>query len=400
MKHSTVTIQRNGRAMRECINSRIASSLTTFSCVVTFSFFLGMATVASAGARPSFSLDLSVWRATHIVLATEGDLIDGHIKIIESWKGDLEPGARVVLPGLADFADVESRRVHNWWYPQDLPEPYARVVTGSRTILFLVKPDPAERTSSTNFFRRIVSSKATAWLPAVAYRDSGFKFSVAWLERGEAYAFRQVMNPGPVVLAHIGTAVDIKARVVGIDVISTSLGKAIDGRDSVLAGQCLKAFEKRKFYYGAQASIESLGRMGTVALPTLRRLLGNESLLDLHSDVISAMAAAGRTGAARDLATTVEEGLRFWQERLPTLTRGWWNSAPDDERRLLRNRYGILSAALQALRPLRYAPCREDISALRNLWQSDETLNDVGDGAMIRACDAVLEELDRESPYP
>ncbi len=53
------------------------------------------ASSASAAIRPSFYLDYSVWKATHIVLATEGDSIDGRLRVIESWKGNLEAGAGV-----------------------------------------------------------------------------------------------------------------------------------------------------------------------------------------------------------------------------------------------------------------------------------------------------------------
>jgi hypothetical protein len=47
---------------------------------------------AGAGIRPSFNLQNCSWHATHVVVATEGEKIDGVLKVLESWKGDLAPG--------------------------------------------------------------------------------------------------------------------------------------------------------------------------------------------------------------------------------------------------------------------------------------------------------------------
>src|SRR5262245_709907 len=54
--------------------------------------------------RPAFSLDAVAWQATHIVVATEGQKIDGELEILESWKGDLKKGDRIRIPELAAFA--------------------------------------------------------------------------------------------------------------------------------------------------------------------------------------------------------------------------------------------------------------------------------------------------------
>ncbi len=358
-----------------------------------FFLLVAIASPTSAGIRPSFQLDHSVWKATHIVLATEGDLIDGRLRVIESWKGNLEPDTEIILPELADFADAKSRRVHDWWQRRDLPEPYARVVSGSRMVLFLVEFDPTDKT-------RPSDSKPRAWLPASYHGHGGFKVSVAWLERGEAYAFVQVLNPGPSVLTHRGTGVEMKARVVEFGVIQAHLGEAVDRRAPVLAAQSLRAFHRQEFYCGAKASIKSLGRMGGVALPMLRRLLDDRTLSHWHPDIISSLVAAGGADVAPDLTAIVKEGLAFWQERLPTLKKGWWNSAPDNERGGLRNKYKRLLAALRALRPLRYKPCRAVVSAVRDLWQSDDTLSDIGDSQMARACNAVLDGLSGEPTAP
>jgi len=380
--------------MRNTIRIRRAMPKLMFQLSAGFFFLVVIAAPTSAAIRPSFYLDYSVWKATHIVLATEGDVIDGRLSVIESWKGDLEPDTNVILPELAGFADAKSRRVHDWGQRQDLPEPYARVVTGSRIVLFLVASAPTTQTTSSE-------SKPRAWLPASYFGHGGFKVSVAWLERGEAYAFVQVENPGPSVLTHLGTAIEMKARVVAFDVIQANLGKAVDGRDPLVAAQSLRAFHRQAFSYGAKGSIESLGRMGEVAVPVLRQLLGDRTLSHRHPDIVSSMVAAGGADVAPDLTAVVQEGLAFWQERLPKLEKkDRWNSGTDNERRGLLEQYGRLLAALRALRPLRYAPCRDVVSAVGDLWQSYDALKDIGDGQMHRACEDVLDGLGNASPSP
>ena len=46
---------------------------------------------------PSFNLDESAWHATHIVVVSEGQKIDGELRVLESWHGDLRRGERLVL---------------------------------------------------------------------------------------------------------------------------------------------------------------------------------------------------------------------------------------------------------------------------------------------------------------
>src|SRR5215470_749412 len=90
---------------------------------------------ASGGIRPSFSPEASGWRATDIVVVTEGGEIDGVLKILETWKGDLKPGQTIIVPELAEFRTDEARSVDKSW--DSNPKKELRYVTGQRMILFL-----------------------------------------------------------------------------------------------------------------------------------------------------------------------------------------------------------------------------------------------------------------------
>ena len=164
------------------------SSLTRMPHVVACVLVISAASQAWAGRRPSFYLDYSLWKATHIVLATEGEAIDGRLTVMESWKGDLAQGAELILTELAGFADERSRQVSWRGKTQDLPEPYVDLVTGSRMVLFLVKSaQPQEG--------KAADKQASVWKPASYAGQDGLKVSVVWIENGETYAFQQIMNP-------------------------------------------------------------------------------------------------------------------------------------------------------------------------------------------------------------
>ncbi len=353
---------------------------------------IAIATPASAAILPSFHLDSSVCKATHIVLATEGDIIDGRLRVIESWKGDLEQDTEVVLPELADFADAESRRVRYWGQRPDLPAPYVRAVTGSKIVLFLIKSEPTERASPS-------APESFVWLPASHYgSQGGFKVAVAWIEKGEAYAFQQFINPGPSLITHLGTAIEMKAKVAAFVTIETALEKAVSTQDPILATQVLKAYHRQEFYTGTSRAMSALGSMGEAALPMLRGLLNDGTQSHFHPGVLSTMVTAGGASVAPDLIAVIEKELEYWKNHAPELKKGWWNSAPKNERIALQREYFLLMEALRALRRLRYAPCRNVVLAVRDLWQSERALKDLDQ--MIQECDDVLDRLGNASPSP
>ena len=337
-----------------------------------------------AAIRPSFEFDYSVCKATHIVLATEGQSIDGRLKVLESWKGDMSPGSTILLPELAEFADEQQRRIH-WWGLDDLPEPYVRFVTGSRMMLFLVKNSDQQ-----NLDKPVVNNKA--WQSAAYF--GGLKVSAVWIEHGEAYAYRQTVNPGPSLLEHFGTAIRMKARVAAYVTICTDLEAAIKETNPVHAAQTFSAFLDSDFHKGARVSLDAIGNMGECSLPTLRRLLSDVTLRHLHDEIIATMVRAGGSIVTPDLLKIVNKELDYWSRQAPDLTVGWWNADPANQRKLLREHYSKL---LEALRQLQVIGCNEEcknvVTNTLKLWKTTPALHDIGDGQMARTCAALLEKV-------
>ncbi len=130
---------------------------------------LALAATSLGERLPAFFTDDVAWDATHIVVAIEGETIDGKFKVLESLEGDLKVGAALTVPELAVFKDPKRRVSHEGFRP-------SQQVTSRRVLLFL------KRT-------------ADGWKPATTWGD--MDVSAAWVENGEAYALVQVLNPGP-----------------------------------------------------------------------------------------------------------------------------------------------------------------------------------------------------------
>ncbi|MEM8882660.1 MAG: hypothetical protein AAGD14_01160 [Planctomycetota bacterium] len=63
--------------------------------------------VSAHAAGPAFDLRIGLARSTHIVVVSEGAVVDGQVSILEAWRGPLRVGARLELPALKAFADRE-----------------------------------------------------------------------------------------------------------------------------------------------------------------------------------------------------------------------------------------------------------------------------------------------------
>ena len=161
-----------------------------------------IASEASGYPAPTFSIEDAAPRATHIVLATEGDEIDGQLTVIDSWKGDLKANEVIKVPEMKAWSRVEARRIlgdyENWYRVthSELINHLPTHVSGKRIVLFLIKD-------------------ADRWRPAS--KTGEIEMSVAWVEGRYVLAYRQHFNPGPVELwPSRETAEEFKANVAKV----------------------------------------------------------------------------------------------------------------------------------------------------------------------------------------
>jgi len=172
---------------------------------------------------PSYLAD-----ATDIVVVTEGGKIDGEVKVLDVWKGDLEKGEWITVPELAGFAGKKSRAVSG--RPQGKvplsvrPRMAAFRIKGylyGRSPLFVADHVTCKRLVL--FLKRV--SEAVEKLPegdggdSVHYVPAGLegniKTSVAWIEHGWAYFYTCFVSPGEVTLmGPEKSEKDLKAEVM------------------------------------------------------------------------------------------------------------------------------------------------------------------------------------------
>jgi hypothetical protein len=341
-----------------------------------------LAAPASAARRPSFDLDYSAWKATHVILVTEGPTIDGKLDVIESWKGDLAPGSQATVPALAAFADEGTRQVYRHGL-RDLPEPYVRSVTGARMVLFLTRTSSPQDGGPPG-------PALDGWQAASQFGD--FDTSVVWIERGEAYAYRQSTNPGPSRIEHDSSVIEMKVRIACLTMIQSELQIAIRENDPIRAAQVFRACHQYNFFGAARESIISMGNMGDRSVAALRPLLRDITTVGWYPTIIAAMAKAGGRTVSSDLIDVIREDLSFWSEEAPNLKDDWWNVDPDDHRQLRRLHYERLLQTLQSLAAPVEASDRSLIVKTRNLWRTTAALASVDKGRIAGACNALLQE--------
>jgi hypothetical protein len=342
---------------------------------------LAVLALAAAGIGPSFDEDGCAWDATHVVVVTEGAAIDGAVEVLESWKGDLKRGDRLTVPELARFARRKARAVGKLDDGGDDDRP-ARV-TGARMALFLIRARPG-------------APGTPVWRPAnLAWGK--MEVSVAWFERGKAYAVFQQFNPAPSeILSLQMTEAQLKGRVARVTGFQAYLARTAATADPAALAAALLRAARFESHHVPRAAIRSAAGAGPRVLPGLRAVLTDESLRESHPDALRALAEAGGAATGPELTAALERELAAWRKVGPGLKQGWWNGSeglPWAETERLRNRYSVTLAALEALREVRFPGCRKAVAELQELWRMNPQLRVGSPDEVNGECSRLLFEL-------
>ena len=317
---------------------------------------------------PSFFTDDVAWGATHIVVATEGETIDGKFKVLESLEGDLKVGAALTVPELAVFKDPKRRVIHEGFRP-------SQQVTSRRVLLFL------KRT-------------ADGWKPATTWGD--MDVSAAWVENGEAYALVQVLNPGPRQMTNVGTEKAMRQRIGVVRAAHDKLAKAKAIEDPRKSAEALALLVGSPVPAASAAAVETLGTCGEAALPVIERLLDNAELYQHHGNLVRELGNAGQKAAGPRLLRILKAELAFWKKTGPNLPVGWWNGTGADPNEVmrLRYRYGRTLGTINAIVGVDHRPAAETTKELADFWRSLPQLHDKsGIDQMTKNADAAYKAL-------
>jgi hypothetical protein len=348
--------------------------------------------------RPSFELEACAWAATDIVIASEGDHIDGQLQVQKVLAGALKKGDALEIPELAEFRTGEKRTVLPQWY-QDTGGDAPRVLTGQTLSLFLKRGGPEGQT----------------WSPAASF--GGMDVSILWLEEDAAYGFTQVINPGPAVLTRQEVSCEELEETV-LEIVKNRMAVAACEamEDPAARAKAAMVLVGSTDYRAQNNGFRVLGGCGQEALPHLRALLADGNRTHFYRTAVTAPARAEGTAAlgqlqqlrsgvtafvhaggpavVPELTAMVEAELAFWKTTAPTLQLQWWNNMDDKRLGALRERYGFVLTILHSLKELRSPDCRPAVTAFRDYWRSLPQLEDQsGLDQMSQACDAVLTAL-------
>ncbi len=326
-----------------------------------------------AGIRPSFALDYCAWNATDIVVATEGEEIDGNFTVLETLKGELYTNQLISVPELALFKSEQSRLVNDG-FPGEVNNNPPRYVSGKKMILFL-KKDAADKWKSAAFFGEM-------------------NVSVVWLEAGKAFAFAQIENPGPSILIEYSHS-EIEIREKAYEIIETrnSIDSALKIKNKAGRAEELEKFVESDKYFIRREVFSELQKCGESALPVLRKLLNDDSLLGIHNEIIESLATAGGIKTGNELTAIVKEELKFWKKTAPDLEQDWWNNI-DSELINRRSHYSKVLEAIRQLKNLKFAGSKKIVMQFRDFWRSQPKLEDKnGLSQMSEECDELLKEI-------
>lgn len=329
--------------------------------------------------RPSFDLEGNIWNATDIVMASEGDEIDGKLEVRKVFSGNLAEGNALTIPELAVFRAKERRTVpHNFFGRSDDELP--RVLSGKQLVLFL-KRDGAG------------ADGEPTWKSA--HRYGGMDVSVVWINEGRVYGFTQIMNPGDAILVDQGaSAEEFEERLRTLIAAHQSMVACRALPDPKMRAKQAAAMMDSPVYSVVTEAFSLLADCGEEALPYLRKVLADEGKLHLHDDALKAFGLAGGVAVVPEICAMVEAELKFWKATAPDLKQGWWNNMEDPRVGGLRERYGFVLEAFYTLKRLKSPTCEPAVTAFRDYWRSLPQLEDPsGLDQMSEACDAVLEVL-------
>jgi hypothetical protein len=324
---------------------------------------LAIVPTAFGGIRPSFRLDHSAWKATHIVIAIT-TATDGTFEVVESLKGDLHVGARLVIPDLRPSDEAEPI-VSSLESPESvLCHPGSRLIpkqpVGSRVILFLVggTHEPASQGKA----------EVEEWKPS-DIMDS-MQASVLWIEGNGLYSFEQVMNPGLPLLCQLRESeTDVRNRVAEIAQIQSQIAADLSVPDGTERAERLRQYVDSSILPVRLAALEELGKSGPAAIPVISRMIDDPSFSHESSDLIHALVNAGGKAAGPELTRRLQRELEFWKSKGPTLRRNWWNENLNGNSPF-RAHDSVSYELIVGLHKILYQPALATAVEFRKVWQS------------------------------
>ncbi len=340
--------------------------------MVLFAASVCCGSVASAEIRPTFSLHLA-YRASDIVVVSEGEEIDGILRVLQTLKGDLAEGATLTIPELAAYHSPEMRKVKHW--PSDQAK--EMTVSCSRMVLFLKKGPKRDNDHG-------------VWEPA---GFSDISVSTVWIENDKVYGIEQPRNPGPAFLTRIPYLKDEADLMSSVTLLVKSQRVLSESKGIPDLAERARALSKTLPWTTLQKeTYEELGKCGQEAVSILRSLLPRDDFNHNHKHAVRAFAKAAGKSAGPELDALLKSEMAYWRETASQLKPHWYSENGYSGEAWIR--YGILAAILRALADNNCEGWRETVIATRDFLCAQPALeNAEGMGKVADTCDYLLTNL-------
>ena len=343
---------------------------------------------AFAGVRKESPLDDLAWAATDVALVTTADT-EGTFEVSESWKGDLNAGEQVIVPGLRP--DLDAIPISG--YPKEFKEAFRADVSrliprqpvGARLILFL------KCSTGTGEHARSSDCRWEPLDPTIEIKDSA-----VWIDGGRLFRFVQLSHPGSQFLYEVRdeTLETLRRRVAEVKNIQENITAATTIGDGTERAEYLKPYVRSDVYLARYAAMDELAKCGAVAVPTIRRMLDDTAFVNERPDLIRTLIRAGGDSVGEDLTRHLQSELAFWTATGPTLAKGWYLQDSIPHPPLLRH-YAETLELIRGIEETHYFPALNTVVRVRDFWRSLAQRD--GTTGLPDYCDKVIVNLQADS---
>jgi hypothetical protein len=338
---------------------------------------------ASARLEPSFKLPRAAWNATDIVVASEA-LTPGIFRVIESWRGDLTPGAEIRVPQMIKFQRSTNRVGRNESGDQVRVE-------SPIVVLFLKRSELSDKT------------KLNGWMPAENWAgEQGMQQSFAWLQDRVAFTFVRFWSLGPSVLSAGDSEEKFKSDTVEVVKERDAFDTAVNTLDKAQRATAVAEFVHSRNPWARMDVFKALEVCGPAALPALWGIVNDEETMpvpDVHDQAVRVIGIVGGARAGPKLQLLLRGEVDFWIRIAPNLPNGWWNQVENPHLEILRSHYGIALDAVLALKRAGYKQSAPLIQRLHDLWVSMPQLDDAsGLNRLAEECESTLKDFASSTP--
>lgn len=334
--------------------------------------------------RTGFGFEPFAWKASHVVIVQCDTSSPSRATVVESWHGDLEPGAEIEVGFLQAYQSTASRAIST----------RAREFFGDATDVFAIRHTSLERVLL------LLRYWDNQWLPANPWDDS--TPTAFWLDNLCVYApaacGRVVWIPGVYPLGEpVGDSSELRAlseaglraKIDAIIGVRRDFHTALSVADPAERVVAVQPFLDSDVQPAVEATFRALEDCGEAAVPLIRTILADDTRTALHHAAVHLIAEIRGAAAGAELAALLDAEVEYHRR---------FDHLPPDERRqhvLTSKRLGRLHAILHEIRDRSLREALPAVREFRTFWTSRGLENTNSWPNAIDLCDDIISRFGR-----